>query len=64
MPANFKIIDNKKYMWDAKTYANEGDTLNIAAAYKKNGFDVQLINEEGKHLIYTRRLAVLTTDKK
>lgn len=61
MPVNYRVINNKKYMWDGKTYDNEGDALNAAATYKKDNFDVQLIQEEGKHFIYTRRVAAAST---
>jgi len=57
MPINYRVINNKKYMWDGKEYANEGDALNAAADYKKSNFDVQLIPEDNKHYIYTRRVA-------
>ena len=60
MSLNYKIIDNKKYMWDGKTYDNEGDALNAAAQYKKDNFDVQLVQGEGEYYIYTRRVAVAT----
>jgi hypothetical protein len=60
MPINYRIIDNKKYMWDGKIYENEDNALNTAAQYKKDNFDVQLIQEEGKYLIYTRRVAAAT----
>jgi hypothetical protein len=63
MPVNFKVIDNKKYMWDSKAYANENEARNTAAEHGKNGFDVQVIKDDGKFLIYTRRLAVVTTDR-
>lgn len=61
MPVNYKIIDSKKYMWDGKEYADEGEALKVADTYKKNKFEVQLIEEEGKHLVYTRRVATTTT---
>lgn len=61
MPINYRVIDNKKYMWDGKIYENEGDALNIASTYKKDNFDVQLIEEANKYLIYTRRLSTATT---
>jgi hypothetical protein len=61
MPVNYRIINNKKYMWDGKIYENEGDALNTATTYKKDNFDVQLIQEENKYLLYTRRLATATT---
>ncbi len=60
-PVNYKIIDNKKYMWDGKEYTDEGGALKIADIYKKDKFEVQLIQEQDKYLIYTRRVAVTTT---
>lgn len=61
MPVNYRVIDNRKYMWDGKIYENEGEALNAASGYKKDNFDVQLIQEDGKYLIYTRRVAASTT---
>ena len=61
MPINYRVISNKKYIWDGKTYDNEGDALNAATTYKNDNFDVQLIQEEGKHFIYTRRVASAST---
>jgi hypothetical protein len=61
MPINYRVISNKKYIWDGKTYDNEGDALNAAATYKKDNFDVQLIQEDGKCFIYTRRVAAAST---
>jgi hypothetical protein len=60
MTVNFRVISNKKYMWDGKIYENEGDALNVATTYKKDNFDVQLISEDGKYLLYTRRVAAAT----
>lgn len=60
MPVNYRVIDNRKYMWDGKIYENEGEALNAASGYKKDNFDVQLIQEDGKYLIYTRRVAAST----
>lgn len=57
MPDNFKVIDTKKYMWDGKEYADEGEALKVADTYKKDNFDVKLLQEDGKHFIYTRRVA-------
>ena len=61
MPVNYKILDNKKYMWDGKEYADQGEAQKVADTYKKDKFEVKLIKEEGKHLIYTRRVAAVTT---
>ena len=60
MPVNYRVIDNRKYMWDGKTYESEDEALVIASGYKKDNFDVQLLQEDGQYLIYTRRVAVST----
>lgn len=71
MPVNYRVIDNRKYMWDGKIYANDDEALNAACGYKKDNFDVQLVSaagetspdggrEDGKYLIYTRRVAATT----
>ena len=57
MTVNFRMIANLKYMWDGRVHEDEGEALKDAAAFKKEGFDVQLVAEEGKHLLYTRRVA-------
>lgn len=62
MTVNFRVIANKKYIWDGKLYEDEGAALNIAAFYKKDGFEVQLVEEDGKRLIYTRRIAAATVE--
>jgi hypothetical protein len=60
MIEHYRMIANKKYIWDGKTYQNESEALNAAAQYKKDNFDVQLIKEGGKQFIYTRRAVVAT----
>ena len=62
MTVNLRVIENKKYMWDGKLFDDEGEALNAAASYKKAGFEVQLVEEEGKHLLYTRRVAAATVE--
>lgn len=60
-PVNYKIIDNKKYMWDGKEYVDEGEALKVVDIYKKDKFEVQLIQKQGEYFIYTRRVAGVTT---
>jgi hypothetical protein len=57
IPVNYRIINNRKYMWDGKTYETEEDALNAGAEYRKDNFDFQLIHEEGNYFLYTRREA-------
>lgn len=58
MVANYKIIDNRKYMWDGKAYEGKDAVKSAAEKYEKENFAVKIIEEEGKYLLYTRREAV------
>lgn len=56
MVDNFKIIDCKKYMWDGKTYEDSKLAKKTKTKYEKDGFEVELLEENGQYLIYTRRV--------
>lgn len=51
-----KIIDGKKFMWDGEDYESESAAKENASKYTQDGFEVKLIEEDGKHFIYTRRV--------
>ncbi|MCP5103683.1 MAG: hypothetical protein GY950_09910 [bacterium] len=53
---NFKIIEDKKYMWDGEDYESEAAALGNMSTYENDGFQTKLIEEEGKYLVYTRRI--------
>lgn len=55
MPDSFKIIDNKKFMWDGETYEGMEQAKEAEESYKKENFETRIIEEEGKPLVYTRR---------
>ena len=52
---NFKIIDEKKYMWDGEEYESETDAEEKITTYSENGFQTKLIIENKQYLVYTRR---------
>ena len=56
MVENFKIIEGKKFMWDGKTYENSKQAEETKAKYEKDGFETELLEDEGKFLVYTRRV--------
>ncbi|MFH1991234.1 MAG: hypothetical protein ABIK98_02350 [Pseudomonadota bacterium] len=56
MPSLAVKIDGKKFMWDQGLYASEAEAKEKMARYEKEGFQVSCLNEEGKYLIYTRRV--------
>ena len=61
-PALSKKVDGKKYIWDGQSYENEEDARQIAKAYEKDGFLVQVIQENEISLVYSRRVAAVETN--
>ena len=51
-----KIINGKKFMWDGIVYESKKEAEDTMRKYKDNNFEVELIEEEKKHLLYTRRV--------
>lgn len=52
-----KFFDNKKFIWDGKVYNTEFEAKEILDKYEKDNFEVRMIKEEEKYLLYTRRVA-------
>jgi hypothetical protein len=50
-------IDGKKFMWDGATYDNKQKAYETTVAYQSDGFETQLIEEDGQFLVYSRRVA-------
>ena len=50
------IIGGKKYMWDKGHYSTEEDAHEKMTQYEKDGFEAECMEENGKYLVYTRRL--------
>jgi hypothetical protein len=50
------FIEGRKFMWDGCLYDTREEALRAADPYQKDGFEVQMRDEEGKTLVYTRRL--------
>ncbi len=53
---NVKIFDEKKFMWDGRTYMSESEALNIKAEYEKNNFETRVVQEEKKYFLLTRKV--------
>ena len=56
MPDTSKIINGKKVMWDGVKYETENETKELKKKYEDDNFEVELVEEEGKYLLYTRRV--------
>ena len=57
MKSNYRIVENRKYMWDGAVYPLEADAARIAEAYRKSRFDVQVLAEGSEWFLFTRRQA-------
>ena len=58
MPLARKVEGNK-FMWDGATYEEEDQARQTMEGYEKDGFEVRLFEEEGRYLVYSRRLATV-----
>ena len=56
MPASSIIVNRKKFMWDGVVYETKKEAQETMEKFKKDGFEVELIEEDKKFLLYTRRV--------
>ena len=56
MPNLATKIGGKKFMWDKGNYFTEEEAHEKMARYEKDGFEAECVEENGKYLVYTRRL--------
>ncbi len=49
------ISEGKKFMWDGQVYGNREEASLVAKSYQNENFEVQMTEEDGKFLVYTRR---------
>ena len=50
-------VEGKKFMWDGGAYDDPEQARQVMEGYAKEGFEVQMFDEEGRYFIYSRRLA-------
>ena len=55
-PQNARLIDRRKFMWDGEVYESDAAAEAKRRDYEAQGFETQSVREEGKLLLYTRRL--------
>ncbi|MGA9643778.1 MAG: hypothetical protein WBQ72_20440 [Terriglobales bacterium] len=48
-------FDGKKFLWDGSLYATREEASPREEAYRNDNFEVRVIEDEDKFLIYTRR---------
>jgi hypothetical protein len=57
------ISEGKKFMWDGRNYDCHDEAAREAEAYRGDNFEVRMVEQDGKFLVYTRRTVkeVVTT---
>jgi hypothetical protein len=56
MPESYKVIEGYKWMWDGAEYEEEAKAKEAEDGYTKENFETQIFEEEGKWLVYMRRV--------
>jgi hypothetical protein len=56
-PSLAMIRNGKKFMWDGQLYDNQDEASRAAKAYQDEDFQIQIVEDGGKFLVYTRRPA-------
>jgi len=56
VPQNLLFVDRRKYVWDGELYDSRAAAEGKKGDYEAQGFETQMIEEEGKFLVYTRRV--------
>ena len=56
MAEKVRFFDGKKFMWDCEEYADKKAAKEAQKKYTADGFEVQSCSEDGKILLYTRRV--------
>lgn len=56
MADKVRYFDGKKFMWDSEEYPDKEKAEEAKKKYSEAGFEVQSCMEDGKVLLYTRRV--------
>ena len=56
MPNSLIFLDGKKFMWDGIEYPSGEKASERSQKYKGSGFEVEVLEEDGKKYLYTRKV--------
>jgi len=56
MAVRSELFDGKKYMWDGQEYDDKTKAREVEKNYREKGFEVRSLSEDGKILLFTRRV--------
>lgn len=49
-------INGKKFMWDGNEYGSEMEAKTTSEKYSRDGFETEIVEENGKFYLFTRRV--------
>ena len=52
---NYRIVNGRKYIWDGQAHLSKEAAEQAVSRYQSEGFETEVVEEEGKFLAYTRR---------
>jgi hypothetical protein len=55
-PQSMRFFDRRKFLWDGEAYDSPAAAEAKKAEYEAQGFETQLLEEEGQAVLYTRRV--------
>ncbi len=50
------LFDARKFLWDGRVYETAEEAARIHQSYRNDGFEVRTIEDNGKFLLYSRRM--------
>jgi len=56
MVEKIRFFEEKKFLWDGEEYDDEEKASSVQKQYSEKGFEVRMLREDGKVLLYTRRI--------
>lgn len=56
MPQNVLFVDRRKFMWDGEARDSRAETETRKTEYEAQGFETQMVEQEGQFSLYTRRV--------
>jgi hypothetical protein len=56
MPQDVRFFDRRKFVWDGEVYDSGAAAEAKQKDYEAQAFETQRVEEEGKFLLYTRRV--------
>ena len=49
------MSDGKKFLWDGQPYDTKEAASSAAESYQNENFQIQIVEDDGKFRVYTRR---------